>query len=108
MPLEFAVLGDLLARRGGRELPLGSPQQRGVLALLLLRAGRLVSPEELIDRHVGREPAHERACHDPHLHLAAAAIAATIRRQDHSVIESTAGGYRLPVTQETLDLVLFE
>jgi DNA-binding SARP family transcriptional activator len=29
-------------------------------------------------------------------------------RHDHSVIESTAGGYRLPLNSQTLDLALFE
>ena len=107
MRLEFAVLGDLLARRGGTELALGSPQQRGVLALLLLRAGRLVSPEELIDRMWGANP-------PPSARVTIRTYISRLRRsfddprQVHSVIESTAGAYRLPVSSGTLDLMLFE
>ena len=56
VPVEFGVLGELHASRGGHALRLGSPQQRGILALLLLRAGKLVSAEELIDRMWGANP----------------------------------------------------
>jgi DNA-binding SARP family transcriptional activator/pimeloyl-ACP methyl ester carboxylesterase len=107
VPVEFSVLGDLRARRGGDELDLGSPQQRGVLALLLLRAGRLVSAEDLVDRMWGVNPPRSarvtlrtyvsrlrRSLDDPRL--------------AKSVIESTPGGYRLPITSETLDLAVFE
>jgi DNA-binding SARP family transcriptional activator len=107
VPVEFSVLGDLRARRGGDQLYLGSPQQRGVLALLLLRAGRLVSAEDLVDRMWGVNPPSSarvtlrtyvsrlrRSLDDPRL--------------AQSVIESTPGGYRLPITSETLDLAVFE
>jgi DNA-binding SARP family transcriptional activator len=106
MPVEFSVLGDLRARRGADALDLGSPQQRGVLALLLLRAGRLVSAEDLVDRLWGVNPPRSarvtlrtyvsrlrRSLDDPRL--------------AQSVIESTPGGYRLPLTPETLDLTVF-
>ena len=107
LPVEFSVLGDLRARRGGQELDLGSPQQRGVLALLLLRRGRLVSAEDLVDRMWGVNPPMSarvtlrtyvsrlrRSLDDP--------------RRAQSVIESTRGGYRLPITSATLDLAVFE
>jgi DNA-binding SARP family transcriptional activator/tetratricopeptide (TPR) repeat protein len=47
--LSFAVLGAVRAWRDGSEIDLGSPQQRAVLAVLLLRAGEHVRAEELID-----------------------------------------------------------
>jgi DNA-binding SARP family transcriptional activator len=107
VPVEFSVLGDLRARRGGRELDLGSPQQRGVLALLLLRGGRLASPGDLVDRMWGVNPPMSarvtvrtyvsrlrRSLDDP--------------RRAQSMIESTPGGYRLPITSATLDLTVFE
>jgi DNA-binding SARP family transcriptional activator len=45
----FALLGPVRALRDGRELRLGTPQQRSTLAVLLLRAGRLVTLDELVD-----------------------------------------------------------
>ncbi|MFJ8229913.1 BTAD domain-containing putative transcriptional regulator [Streptomyces sp. NPDC094448] len=47
--LRFEVLGPLRAWRGESELDLGSPQQRALLALLLVRAGRPVPFGEIAD-----------------------------------------------------------
>ncbi|MEV6170896.1 BTAD domain-containing putative transcriptional regulator [Streptomyces sp. NPDC051954] len=55
-PLRFAVLGRVRAWRGATELNLGSPQQRVVLAALLLRRGRPVTVAELVDAIWGDEP----------------------------------------------------
>ena len=106
VPVEFAVLGDLNASRGGRALRLGSPQQRGILALLLLRAGKLVSPEELIDRMWGANPPISARV-TVRTYISRLRRSLDDGRQD-SVIESTAGGYRLPLESQTLDLALFE
>ncbi|MER6672763.1 BTAD domain-containing putative transcriptional regulator [Streptomyces sp. NPDC000983] len=48
-PLRFALLGPLRAWRGDRELALGSPQQRAVLAMLLLSRGNAVGSADLVD-----------------------------------------------------------
>ena len=47
--LELGVLGPVLAARDGRELGLGGPKPRAVLALLLVDAGRVVSAEYLAE-----------------------------------------------------------
>ncbi|MEU3255806.1 BTAD domain-containing putative transcriptional regulator [Streptomyces sp. NPDC006997] len=47
--LRFALLGPLRAWHGNTELALGSPQQRAVLTLLLLRRGQAVSLADLVD-----------------------------------------------------------
>ena len=47
--LEFGVLGPVQAVRDGRELELGGPKPRAVLALLLVDAGRVVSAEYLAE-----------------------------------------------------------
>jgi YVTN family beta-propeller protein len=47
--MEFAVLGPVAARHDGRELPLGGPKQRALLAMLLLHANEVVSRDRLID-----------------------------------------------------------
>src|SRR5215469_6411700 len=54
--LELGLLGPVRAVRAGRELPLGGPRQRAVLALLLLEAGRVVPAERLIEQLWRGEP----------------------------------------------------
>ncbi|MER7036215.1 hypothetical protein ABT334_35305, partial [Streptomyces albidoflavus] len=46
--LRFAVLGPVRSWRDGEPLPPGSPQQRALLAALLLRDGRTATASELI------------------------------------------------------------
>ncbi|MFI6389313.1 BTAD domain-containing putative transcriptional regulator [Nonomuraea sp. NPDC050540] len=53
--LRFSLLGPLRAWRGDTELKLGSPQQRMVLAVLLLAEGRATGPDLLIDAIWGDE-----------------------------------------------------
>ncbi|MEU6536837.1 BTAD domain-containing putative transcriptional regulator [Streptomyces sp. NPDC047000] len=55
-PLRFSVLGPLRAWRQNTELALGPPQQRAVLALLLLRPGRTASAGELVRGIWGTDP----------------------------------------------------
>ncbi|MFE0522061.1 BTAD domain-containing putative transcriptional regulator [Streptomyces sp. NPDC058954] len=52
----FSLLGPLRAWRQEVELTLGPPQQRAVLALLLLRRGRAVGVGELVDGIWGADP----------------------------------------------------
>lgn len=47
--LSFDVLGPLRVRRGGEDLDLGFPQQRALLALLVVRAGRVVPSGDVVD-----------------------------------------------------------
>ena len=55
--LEFRVLGPVQAVRDGRELALGGPRRRAVLALLLVAGGRVVPAEQLADELWGGCPA---------------------------------------------------
>jgi predicted ATPase/DNA-binding SARP family transcriptional activator/DNA-binding CsgD family transcriptional regulator len=45
--MEFRVLGPLEVRRRGRALALGGPQQRALLAILLIRPNRVISTERM-------------------------------------------------------------
>ncbi|BBC32181.1 hypothetical protein SGFS_034750 [Streptomyces graminofaciens] len=54
--MRFEVLGPLRVCDGGRELDLGFPQQRALLALLLVRAGRPVPAAEIVDVLWSRRP----------------------------------------------------
>ncbi|MFI5641314.1 BTAD domain-containing putative transcriptional regulator [Streptomyces goshikiensis] len=52
----FSLLGPVQAHRGDSPLPLGPPQQRALLAMLLCRRGAVVGLDELIDGLWGMEP----------------------------------------------------
>lgn len=54
--MEFTVLGPIAARHDGRDLPLGGPKQRALLAILLLRANEVVSRDRLMDGLWGDAP----------------------------------------------------
>jgi len=47
--LELGLLGPVRAVRAGRQLTLGGPKQRAVLALLLVDAGRVVPADYLAE-----------------------------------------------------------
>jgi DNA-binding SARP family transcriptional activator len=108
--LTFEVLGPLRARRGGAELDLGSPQQKAVLAVLLLARGRHVSLETLIDALWG-----ERAPR-----TASSTIRNYVSRlrrglrpddpswPDHDVIKLVGDGYTLRLGSALVDLDVFE
>ena len=106
--LWFTVLGPVRAWRGGNEVGLGTPQQRAVLAALLLREGSQASSGELAEVLWGAEPPD-----------AAAAVVRTyvarLRRELHdpdarasdSLIRTVGGGYVLAVSPDAFDLAVF-
>src|SRR5262245_21512257 len=99
--LSFAVLGPVRARRGDQQLSTGSPQQRALLAALLLREGRTATAGELIDAVWGEEP--------PSQALAALRTYASRLRKvlDPGVLVSESGGYAVRgLGDGALDLVV--
>ncbi|MEU9433960.1 BTAD domain-containing putative transcriptional regulator [Streptomyces sp. NPDC048252] len=99
--LRFDVLGPVRARRGDERLATGSPQQRALLAALLLREGRTATAAELIDALWGEEP--------PSQALAAVRTYASRLRKvlDPGVLVSESGGYAVRVPAEgALDLAV--
>lgn len=54
--MEFRLLGPLTVTDGERVVQLGGPKQRALLALLLLRAGEVVSVDQLTDALWGARP----------------------------------------------------
>jgi len=107
--VKFAVLGLVRAWRGEAELSLGAPQQRAVLAMLLLAEGRQVTLNALINGLWEDEPP-----------LAATGTVRTyvsrLRRglrmaggdSAAGAIESAGTGYFIPARAGTLDLDVFQ
>ncbi|MBZ4018176.1 AfsR/SARP family transcriptional regulator [Streptomyces purpurogeneiscleroticus] len=89
--LRFTVLGPVRAWRDGTPLAAGTPQQRALLAALLLRGGRTATAAELVDAIWGDEP--------PHAALAALRTYASRLRKalgdDADALVSESGGYAL-------------
>ncbi|MFF4492237.1 BTAD domain-containing putative transcriptional regulator [Streptomyces sp. NPDC001544] len=99
--LRFSVLGPVRAWRGDEPLSTGSPQQRALLAALLLREGRTATAAELIDALWGTEP--------PSQALAAVRTYASRLRKvlDPGVLVSESGGYAVRAPHEgALDLLV--
>lgn len=101
--LQFAVLGPLRAWRGGSPVPLGAPQQRALLAALLLDEGRVVATGELIDALWGEQP--------PNTAIAALRNYASGLRKSlgpSATLTNESGGYAIRIEDGALDLDVAE
>ncbi|MER7761811.1 BTAD domain-containing putative transcriptional regulator [Streptomyces sp. NPDC097619] len=94
----FSVLGPVRAWNGAEPLASGSPQQRALLAALLLRDGRTATAPELIDAIWGEDP--------PSQALAAIRTYASRLRKvlAPGVLISEFGGYAIRTSARALDL----
>ncbi|WP_203837474.1 AfsR/SARP family transcriptional regulator [Winogradskya humida] len=105
----LVVLGPVRAHRDGREIELGSPQQRAFLALLLAHAGEPVSIGALSEAlWGGNRPATAAGI----LHRYAGALRRVLEperpaRAASGWIERTPGGYRFCGPATALDLLVF-
>jgi DNA-binding SARP family transcriptional activator len=100
--MEFQVLGPLEAWDEGRELSLGGPRPRALLAVLLLHANEVVPADRLIDDLWGEDSPED----------AAAALRVNVSRLrkalPEDVLVTRSPGYVLVVEPDALDLHRFE
>ena len=66
--MDFRILGSLEAWDGERQLELGGPKRRAVLAVLLLHANEVVAVDKLVDQLWG-EKAPRNASAALHTHV---------------------------------------
>jgi DNA-binding SARP family transcriptional activator/tetratricopeptide (TPR) repeat protein len=103
--LEFCLLGPLVVRCGGREVPVPRGKQRAVLAALLLRANQVVSLDEITETLWGPGPPPS----------ARVTLRNYVRRLRHTLgdagrarIGTLARGYLISVGASELDVSRFE
>ncbi|MGH2629798.1 MAG: AfsR/SARP family transcriptional regulator, partial [Actinomycetota bacterium] len=100
--MEFRILGPLEVWNDGREVPLGGPKPRALLAVLLLHPNEVVLDERLIDQIWGEDPPEG----------AAAALRVHVSRLrkalPQDVVSTRSPGYAIRVEPEDLDLNRFE
>lgn len=100
--LRCRVLGTVEAHVDGRAVSL-SRQLRALLAVLLLHANQAVTSSYLIDQVWGTErPANPRRA----LQVGISRLRRVLEPHGH-LIQTTAGGYRIELTENQLDLTTF-
>jgi hypothetical protein len=105
----FTILGPVRARAGAVDLDAGGRQQRLVLALLLARAGSVVSVAELIDTVWDEDPPSS-AVNVVHRYIGALRRLIEpelpVRATGRYLIRQAAG-YQLQIPRDSLDLLRF-
>jgi predicted ATPase/DNA-binding SARP family transcriptional activator len=100
--LEIRILGPLEVVSGGALLPLGGQKQRAVLAILTIRAGTVISADELIELlWSGSPPATASTTVQVYVSRLRKLIGADL-------IATAAGGYVLSAELDLLDTARFE
>ena len=100
--MEFGLLGPLTVLEGGSDITPARPQQRALLALLLLRNGNVVPGAQLIDALWGEEPPGTAQ-------TALYGHISTLRKLiGPERIRTRPPGYLLDVSADEVDLARFE
>ncbi len=105
--VEFRLLGPFEARESGAPIPLGPPQQRYVLAMLLLEANRMVPVRRLIQM-LWQADAPATARNALQVHVSRLRRLLRERAPGQARIETVGAGYRMAVRQDTVDLHHFQ
>ena len=101
--MDYAILGPLAARVDGRELPLGGPRQRALLALLLVRANELVRTVRIVEELWPAGAAPATAVKTVQVY-----VSQLRKALGEEAIETHGAGYLLPLTADELDAARFE
>ncbi|MGW0195121.1 tetratricopeptide repeat protein [Nonomuraea sp. NPDC003201] len=99
--MEFRILGALELWREGLQVPLTAPKQRALLAILLIKAGRTVPVERLVDELWGTVP-------PPSVESTLHSLISRLRAKGVTRLVREPGGYRLGLEDATLDAWTFE
>ncbi|WP_050502806.1 ATP-binding protein [Streptomyces monomycini] len=103
------VLGPVSARHGGRTLTLGPPLRRALLSLLLVRLGRVVPQDLLVEELWPREPpARPVAALQSHVSHLRRALRPVADAAGPPVLLHRASGYVLELEPEQTDVHRFE
>ncbi len=100
--MEFRILGPLEVRERDREVQLGGPRQRAVLAILLTRAGQVTPAEVLVDELWGEEPPDTAAG------VLQNYVSRLRKELGRDVILTRGAGYAVEVARHDFDLRSFE
>ena len=100
--MEFRILGPFEVSEREQPLEVGAGKQRALLALLLLRAGEVVSTDRLIDALWGERPPAS-ALNSVHIY-----VSQLRKALGNGRLETRGHGYRLALEPEQLDLARFE
>ena len=108
--IEFGLLGPLEVSTEGGPLSLGPPQQRALLALLLLNANEVVSSDRIVDELWGEEPPASVA---KLVQVHVSALRKLLeperdRREPNRMLITRPPGYLLEIEPDQLDLTRFE
>jgi DNA-binding SARP family transcriptional activator len=105
--LNFGLLGPVRAWLGDAELNLGSPQQRTILLMLLLREGTVATLEELIEGMWGYQPPRSAVTTVRTYMSRLRRVLGQLGADAPARIESVYGGYVLHTARETIDVNRF-
>ncbi|MFC0434656.1 BTAD domain-containing putative transcriptional regulator [Kutzneria buriramensis] len=101
---EFRLLGPVRGWRDGEEVPLGPPQQRAVLAMLLLSDGKPLSPEDIAGSLWGVDaPTSAVATVRTYVHRLRRALG-----DDQQLLVHDNSGYRLDLPPTATDVGKFQ
>jgi predicted ATPase/DNA-binding SARP family transcriptional activator len=106
--VEFRILGPLQVTDAGSVIPVGGPRHRKLLAVLLVHADQVVSPDRLIDALWGEHPPSGAR---RMVHVRISELRRELRggaQAGDAGIVTQSSGYQLHVSAEALDARRFE